>query len=121
MADEYDRFELLPTPIGLLATVICLDLFHSAGVRALSDGGASLITVPSLSPVTTPHQRAASALFAQQWAITVVANRPFTATDAGRLGAPSFAYVGRQHAVTAGRGDELRIELYESGRSSVTQ
>ena len=121
IADEDDRFELLPTPFGLLATVICLDLFHSTGVQALGDGGASLVAVASLSPVTTPHQRAASVLSARQWAVTIVANRPFVASAVGRLAAPSFIYAGQPHAVTSGAGDELRVELYASGGSRITQ
>ena len=77
------RFEMLLTPFGWVACVVCLDLFHSRGRKVLDAAGARLLLVPSLSDKVSPHERSAGLLRALG-TISVVANRPLT-IDPGKL------------------------------------
>ena len=53
---------VVPTPIGAMATPICRDLFHPEWADALRRSAATLVLVPSLSPKTGEHLRAAHSL-----------------------------------------------------------
>jgi len=69
--------EVLPSDVGNLAVLICLDLFHQTIQPLVIQSKANLLVVPSLSPETGPHRKASSTLQAANHASTFVANRWF--------------------------------------------
>jgi predicted amidohydrolase len=86
-----DRIILRSTPAGWFTTVICVDLFAVTPHQALEMAAPSLVLVPSLSPSTTAHLKAAVEVKVRGSAC-VVANRPL---DVRRAVAPSFHTFGR--------------------------
>lgn len=82
---------ILESPIGNLATLICLDLFHEESLEVLRRSHANMMLVPSLSPKTSAHARAASALEVSQLAATFVCNRWFNPDHE-----PSFCMLPRK-------------------------
>ncbi len=102
-ANDADRWEIhetghempiSPSPLGLVATPICKDLFAPQSRHLLESSGATLVLVPSLSPKTADHENAAGSLRQQNLSTTVVANRwglPRTKMHPGE--ASSFALV----------------------------
>ena len=69
------RMPFVPTPIGAMATPICRDFFHPEWAEALRRSSATLFLVPSLSPKTGEHLRAAHSVRLSNAASTFVANR----------------------------------------------
>ncbi len=79
------RLAIIPTPIGDLAVVTCLDAFGST-VERVRESPASLVLVPSLSPSVSPHEIALAEAVRWLWGAAFVCNRhPLTTGDGSWL------------------------------------
>src|ERR1041385_7352720 len=78
------RFEVLESPIGNLATLICLDVFHQKVRYVVEQSHANMLLAPSLSPHTSAHESAARGYLATNLAVTLVTNRWLDDPDTGR-------------------------------------
>lgn len=80
-----DRLAVLPTAIGNIAVLTCLDAFASSWIRLLQSP-ASLVLVPSLSPRVNPHRSTLVPVTTWLWGMAFVCNRhPTAAGDAAWL------------------------------------
>jgi predicted amidohydrolase len=75
---------ILESPIGNLATLICLDVFNLTVQSVVSASHANVLLVPSLSPTTSAHERTAFGYLASNLAATFVSNRWIDHPDIGR-------------------------------------
>lgn len=73
-----DRLAVLPTAIGNVAVLTCLDAFAASWTRLLQSP-ASLVLVPSLSPRVNPHRATLVPVSAWLWGMALVCNRHPTA------------------------------------------
>ena len=69
--------QVLESPIGNLAVVICLDLFNETTEAVIAASHANVLLVPSLSSKTSAHVTAAYRYLNLNLAATIVCNRWF--------------------------------------------
>lgn len=102
---------VLESPIGNLATLICLDVFNRTVQSVVEASHANVLLVPSLSPSTTPHERTAYGYLASNLATTLVSNRWIDEPDSGR---------GKTFAVLPGKsltGATIVLRMVPDGES----
>jgi len=75
---------VLESPIGNLATLICLDVFNFTVQAVVEASHANVLLVPSLSPTASAHERTAYGYLASNLATTLVSNRWIVEPDPGR-------------------------------------
>lgn len=68
---------IVPTSIGVVCVVICLDSFKQSSRARLAASGADLVLVPSLSPSVTRHRTSLQHLVQGLWGAAFVCNREF--------------------------------------------
>ena len=91
-----DTLQVLETPIGNLAILICLDLHAEHSETRVEASHANLLLSPSLSSSVSAHENAAQSLLASQLAGTFVCN--WTPPGCERRAAPSLYRVPRKVA-----------------------
>jgi predicted amidohydrolase len=80
------RFDVLESPIGNLAVLICLDVFHPKIRHVVEASHANVLLAPSLSPSTSAHESAARGYLSSNLSTTVVSNRGTERPDEARNG-----------------------------------
>jgi predicted amidohydrolase len=70
-----DRLTVVPTPLGNVAVLICLDAFAEHAQNRIAKSHANVLLVPSLSPHVNRHRDALKQLVQRLWAIAFVCNR----------------------------------------------
>ncbi|MDW5595782.1 nitrilase-related carbon-nitrogen hydrolase [Conexibacter stalactiti] len=75
--------QVVPSPIGTIAVVICLDSFADHVRDRLARSGADVLIVPSLSPRVHRHRDSLQHLVQRLWAIAFVCNRDFAVPSDG--------------------------------------
>jgi hypothetical protein len=90
------RISLLPLPLGLLATPICLDFCEADQPlpELWKELGPAWLLVPAMGDGSSrrAHARAARTLFVTRGSVTALANQPLR----GGLPAPGFIYDGQK-------------------------
>lgn len=105
------QISILPSSIGNLAVLICLDLFHPESLASLNDSDANLLLVPSLSPKTTAHETAATQLMATNLCSSFVCNRWLFEIS------PEPASFFRVPGQNSGKSSSRHVMLFELPRS----
>jgi predicted amidohydrolase len=80
------RFDVMESPIGNLAVLICLDVFHPAVRRVVEASHANVLLAPSLSEKTSAHESAARSYLSSNLAATFLSNRGTGQPDEARHG-----------------------------------
>jgi hypothetical protein len=70
-----DRLRLVPTPLGVVAVVICLDTFAAHARERIAKSPANVLFVPSLSRKTHRHRVSLQQLVKPLWGVAFVCNR----------------------------------------------
>jgi predicted amidohydrolase len=78
-----DRLTVVPTPLGNLAVVICLDSFAPHVRDRLAKSPANVLLIPSLSPGVHRHRDSLQHLVQLLWAAAFVCNRSPHVDDEG--------------------------------------
>ncbi|MEY2632029.1 MAG: hypothetical protein RIR00_683 [Pseudomonadota bacterium] len=75
-----DPFEVLISPLGLIAMAICKDLFDGSIPNLLQLTEADWVLVPSMSNSLSPHINEAEGLHKRMGTCTLIANQPMPGT-----------------------------------------
>jgi hypothetical protein len=70
-----DRLTVVPTPLGVLALAICLDVFARHSRERIATSPANLLLIPSLSPHVRRHRDSVQHLVQALWGLAFVCNR----------------------------------------------
>jgi predicted amidohydrolase len=76
--------QIVPSPLGMVAVVVCLDSFTDHVRARIEHGGADVLLVPSLSPHVKRHRASLQHLVQALWGIAFVCNRAFRPPDEGQ-------------------------------------
>jgi predicted amidohydrolase len=80
-----DRIGVLPTPLGAVSVVICLDCIADRVRRRLIASPAEVLLIPSLSKKVIRHRSSLGDLVQKLWGVAFVCNRWLTADGASWL------------------------------------
>jgi predicted amidohydrolase len=78
-----DKLIVVPTPLGHIGVVICLDSFAPHVCTRLSTSGAEIVIVPSLSDGVDRHRRSLTQIVQQLSGIAFVCNRAVYPSEDG--------------------------------------